>query len=357
MDVKNTFLNRDLNEEVYMEPPRGSSIPFSKTEHGTILRLLYVDDMIITRDDTVDIFSLKQFLSRQCEMKDLGFLNYFLSLEISHDPSGNFLSQAKYTSDLLAHVGLTNCKTASTPIDPQTRLTLLDGHVLSNATLYHQLVSSVVYLMVTRPHIAYVVHIVSQFMVVPHFPHYDALVCILCYLKGTMFHGLHNSAHSSVQLHTFSDANWAGDPTDRRSTTGFCFFLGDSPIAWRSKKQTLTARSSTETEYRALADTTQELVWLRWLLSDIGISHPTATNLYCDNQSAIKIAHNDVFHDRTKHIEIDCHFIRQHVTSGTVRLLFVTSANQTIDIFTKAHPPRRFSDLLSKLKLLYALPP
>ncbi|XP_028107693.1 uncharacterized protein LOC114306626 [Camellia sinensis] len=242
-------------------------------------------------------------------MKDLGLLSYFLGLEISYNSSGYFLSQAKYTSDLLAHAGLIDCKTTSTPVDPQTRLTPLVDHLLSDDTLYCQLVGSLVYLMVTHPDITYVVHIVSQFMADPRSPHYDALVRILRYLKGTMFHGLHYSAHSSLQLHVFSDADWAGDPTDRRSTTRFCFFLGDPLIAWCSKKQTLVAHSSAEAEYCALADTTQKLVWLHWLLSDMGVSHSTAINLYCDSQSAIQIAHNDVFHGRTKHIVLDCHFI------------------------------------------------
>ncbi|XP_028060476.1 uncharacterized protein LOC114264067 [Camellia sinensis] len=397
MDVKNTFLNGNLIEEVYMQSHPGSSVPSTKvcnlrralyglkqaprtwfvkfnstisdfgfstsaydsalfickTERGVIIiLLLYVDDVIITGDDTVGISSLKQFLDRQFEMKDLGLLSYFLYLEIVHDPSSYFVTQAKYTSDLLAHAGLTNCKTAPTPVDPQTRLTSLDGHLLSDATLYHQLVGNLVYLIVTRLDIAYVVHIVSQFMAAPHFPHYDALVRILCYLKGTMFHGLHYSTHSSLQLHAFSDEDWARDPTNRLSTIRFCFFLGDSLLAWRSKKQTLVAYSSTEAQYRALSDITQELVWLRWLLSNMWVFHSTVINLYCDNLSAIQIAHNDVFHDRTKHIEIDCHFIRQHVTSGIVRLIFVISVDQIAGIFTKAHPPNRFSDLVSKLKLV-----
>ncbi|XP_028052258.1 uncharacterized protein LOC114256776 [Camellia sinensis] len=164
-------------------------------------------------------------------MKDLGFLSYFLDLEISHDFSGYFLIQAKYTSDLLTRASLTDYKTAPTPIDPQTCLTPLDGHLLSDAILYRQLVGSLVYLTVTRPDIAYDVYIVSQFMDAPRSPHYDAVVHILRYLKGTMFHGLHYSAHSCLQLHVFSDADWVGDPIDRRSTTGFCFFLGDSFIA------------------------------------------------------------------------------------------------------------------------------
>ncbi|XP_028063582.1 uncharacterized protein LOC114266853 [Camellia sinensis] len=157
-------------------------------------------------------------------MKDLGALSYFLGLEISQDSSSYFLTQAKYTFDLLARVSLTDCKTVTTPVDPQTRLTPLDGPLLSDATLYRLLVGSLVYLTVTRPDIAYVVHIVNQFMTVPRSTHYAAMVHILRYLKGTLFHGLHYSPHSSLQLHAFSDADWAGDPTDRRSITGFCFF-------------------------------------------------------------------------------------------------------------------------------------
>ncbi|XP_028092355.1 uncharacterized protein LOC114292568 [Camellia sinensis] len=188
--------------------------------------------MIITGDDTVGIFSLKQFLSHQFEIKDLGLLSYFLGLKISHDPYGYFLTQAKYISDLLTCVGLTDCKIVTTLVDPQTRLTPLDGHLLSDATLYRQLVGGLVYLTVTHPDVAYAVHIVSQFMS----PHYDALVRNSHYLKGTIFHGLHYSTHSSLQLHAFSDADWAGDPTGCCSTTGFYFFLGDSLIAWCSKK-------------------------------------------------------------------------------------------------------------------------
>ena len=221
----------------------------------------------------------------------------------SHDSTGSYLSRAKYASDLLARAGLTDCKTTSTPVDPQIRLTPLDGTLLSDATLYRQLVGSLVYLTVTRPDIAYAVHIVSQYMSAPRTPHYTALLRILRYLKGTLFHGLHFSASSSLDLRAFSDADWAGDPTDRRSTTGFCFFLGDSLLAWRSKKQSLTARSSTEAEYRALADTTQELLWLRWLLADMGVSSSTPTPLYCDNRSAIQIAHNDVFHESIYQVE------------------------------------------------------
>ncbi|XP_028058706.1 uncharacterized protein LOC114262539 [Camellia sinensis] len=185
-----------------------------------------MDDMIFTSDEIAGISSLKAFLSRQFEMKYLGLLNYFLGLEISQDFSCCFLSQAKYTSDLLACAGLTDCKTASTPIDSQIFLILLDGVLLSDASLYRQFVGSLVYFTITQPDIAYAVHIVSQFMVAPHFPHYDALLRILHYVKGTIFHGLHYSTHSSLELHVFSDADWAKDSTNWHSTTRFCFLLG-----------------------------------------------------------------------------------------------------------------------------------
>ena len=116
-------------------------------------------------------------------------------------------------------------------------------------------------------------------MSTPRSTHYVAVIRILRYLKGTMFHGLHFSSTSSLDLRAYSDADWAGDPTDRRSTTGYCFYLGESLISWRSKKQSLVSRSSTESEYRALADTTQQLVWLRWLLEEMGVLQNLPTDL------------------------------------------------------------------------------
>jgi hypothetical protein len=401
MDVKNAFLNGELTEEVYMQAPPGYSdcsdkvcllrralyglkqaprawfakfssivhqFGFSSSSHdtalfirrsdkGMILLLLYVDDMIITGDDHSGISDFKLFLHQQFEMKDLGHLSYFLGLEVSYDSTGYYLSQAKYASDLLSRTGLTDTKVVSTPLEMNARLTPLDGTPLNDATLYRQLVGSLVYLTVTRPDIAHAVHLVSQFLSAPHSTHYAAVLHILRYIKGTMFHGLHFSAHSTLDLCAYSDADWAGDPTDRRSTTGFCFFLGDSLISWRSKKQHIVSRSSTEAEYRALADTTSELLALRWLLEDMGVTHSSPTIIHCDNRSAIQIAHNDVFHERTKHIEIDCHLVRHHLSAGILHLLPVSSSDQTADIFTKTFPPGRFRDLISKLKMASFKPP
>ena len=169
--------------------------------------------------------------------------------------------------------------------------------------------------------------------------------------KGTVFHGLHFSRHLSLDLRAYSNADWDGDPTDRRSTTSYCFFLDDSLISWCSKKQAVVSCSSTKAEYRALADTVSELIWLRWLLQNMGVSQLSTTPLRCDNRSAVQITHNDVFYEHTKHNENYCHFIRHHILQGTIRLIFVFSTYQNADTFTKAYSPRHFHDLVSKLQL------
>ena len=398
MDVKNAFLNGDLKEEVYMQPPPGLDCPpgkvcklrkalyglkqaprawFSKfnsamkvagfqpspydyalflrqTSRGTTVLLLYVDDMVITGDDIIGIQELKTFLTKQFEMKDLGNLSYFLGIEVTSS-DGYFLSQTKYTSDLLSRAGITDNKTADTPLESNAKHNS-EGELLKNPTLYRQLVGSLIYLTVTRPDISYAVHFVSRFMSAPCSSHYAAVLRILRYLKGTIYHGLHYSSNSSLELRACSDSDWAGNPIDRRSITGYCFFLGDSLISWKSKRQTVVSRSSSEAEYRALADTTAELLWLQRLLQGLGVPS-SSTKIYCDSQSAIQIAHNDVFHERTKHIEIDCHFTRHHLQEGSLQLCSIGTLDQPADIFTKSLSSHQFLHLRSKLKLVSTAPP
>ena len=230
-------------------------------------------------------------------------------------------------------------KIVDTLIEYNYRFNPHDGESLSDATLYRQLVWSLIHLTVTRPDISFAIHVVNQFMAAPRSPHYAVVLRILRYLKDTIFDGLYFSSYSSLTLQAYSDANWAGDPTNRQSTIGYYFLLGDSLISWRSKKQTVVACSSTKAKYRALAATIVELIWLRWLVQDLGVDCSTTTKLHCDNRSAIQIAHKDVFHERTKHIEIDCHFIRHHLFQDTLILQSVSSHDQLVNIFTTPLPP------------------
>ncbi|GKV36115.1 hypothetical protein SLEP1_g44283 [Rubroshorea leprosula] len=220
-------------------------------------------------------------------MKDLGGLSYFLGLEVTSSYDGYLLSQVKYASNLVYKAELNDSKSVSTPLEPNVKLTPMDGSPLFDPTHYQQLVGSLVYLTMTCPDIAYAIHMVSQFMATPRSTHYAAVLCIICYVKETLFHGLHFSTNFSLMLRAYFDADWASDPSDHRSTTGYCLFLGNSCVSWRNKKQTIPSCSSTEAEYRALGDTKSELLSLRWLLEDMGIPQPSSTDLYYDNQSAI----------------------------------------------------------------------
>ena len=164
-------------------------------------------------------------------MKDLGHLSYFLDLEITHSTDGLYITQAKYASELLSQAGLTDSKTVDTPVELNAHLTPIGGKPLSNPSFYRRLVSSLVYLTVTHPDISYDVYQVSQYLSTPRPTHYAAVLHILRYLKGILFHGLFYSAQSPLILHAFSDTDWARDPTERKSTTGYCFLIGSSLIS------------------------------------------------------------------------------------------------------------------------------
>ena len=209
-----------------------SALFLHRTDKGTILLLLYVDDMIITGDDLSGSQELKVFLNQQFEMKDLGHLSYFLGLEITYSTYGLYITQAKYAYKLLSRAGLTDSKIVDTPVELNAHLTLTGGKTLSNPSLYNCLVGSLVYLTITYPDISYAIHQVSQYLSTPRSTHYATVLRILRYLKGTLFHNIFYSVQSPFILRAFSDADWAGDPTDRRSTTSYCFLLSSSLISW-----------------------------------------------------------------------------------------------------------------------------
>ncbi|KAK2974296.1 hypothetical protein RJ640_016782 [Escallonia rubra] len=224
--------------------------------------------------------------------------------KVTRSKKGIFLSQRKYVLDLLVETGKAGTKPCNTPMNPSVHLTKDDGDRLDDPEKYRRLVGKLNYLIVTRPDIAYAVSTVRQFMSEPTVKHWAALEQILCYLKGAPGLGLLYSNHGHSYIECFSDADWAGSKLDRKSTTGYCVFVGGNLVSWKSKKQSVVSRSSAESEYRAMAQSTCEVMWICHLLEEISLKPPLPAKLWCDNQVARHIASNPVYHERTKHIEV-----------------------------------------------------
>ena len=183
----------------------------------------------------------------------------------------------------------------------------------------------------------------------PRTDHWDAALRVVRYLKGTPGQGILLRSDSDLSLQGWCDSDWAACPITRKSITGWLVFLGHSPISWKTKKQNTVSRSSAEAEYRSMAAITCELKWLKGLLLSLGVHHPKAIRLFCDSQSALHIVKNLVFHERTKHIEVDCHFVRDAITSGVIDPPYVPTRTQLADIFTKPLGQTQFDTLLHKL--------
>ncbi|KAL3507064.1 hypothetical protein ACH5RR_032446 [Cinchona calisaya] len=186
----------------------------------------------------------------------------------------------------------------------------------------------------------------------PRTTHWAALEQILCYLKGAPGRGIlyHNHGHSRIEC--FSDADWAGSKIDRRSTTGYCVFVGGNLVSWKSKKQNVVSRSSAESEYRAMAQSTCELIWIHQLLSEIGLDTSLPMKLWCDNQVAVHIASNPVLHERTKHIEVDCHFIHEKIQQNLISTNHVKTGELLADFFTKALSSPRIDYICNKMGMI-----
>lgn len=399
LDVSNAFLNGDLDEEIYMTLPQGyeeitgktvpqnsvcrlhkslyglkqasrqwnhklshviTSAGFKQThsDHSLFVRyvdkiylaiLVYVDDILIVGNDAAAVEEFKSVLKSAFKLRDLGQAKYFFGFEIARNETCIFLNQRKYALELLEEAGLLGCKPLSVPMEPNLKLSLKTGTALPDAKVYRRLVGRLLYLTHTRPDITYVVHKLSQFMSAPTDAHLQAAMRVLRYLKNDPAQGLFYSAFASLKFTAYSDADWAACPDSRQSVTGYCVLLGDSLVSWRSKKQPTVSRSSSEAEYRAMADATCELIWLTTLFTELHCSPSSPATLFCDNQSALYIASNPVYHERTKHVEIDCHVVRENLQSGFLKTLHVKSELQLADILTKAVQPGLFKSLLVKI--------
>jgi hypothetical protein len=409
-DVKNAFLHGELKEEVYMEVPPGfddeqtrgkvcklkkalyglkqsprawfdkfskAMISFgyrqSNADHTLFIKhyrgkitllIVYVDDMVVTGDDKEEMTRLKRLLAQEFEIKDLGKLQYFLGIEVARSEKGIFISQRKYILDLLQETGMLGSKPAESPIEVNHRIQAGVGMPVDLGR-YQRLVGRLIYLSHTRPDIAYAVSLVSQYMHDPRDSHLQAVFRILRYLKSAPGKGLLFSRHghlrvegytdadrsrqSHLRVEGYTDADWAGSLDDRRSTSGYCTFVGGNLVTWRSKKQSVVARSSAEAEYRAMAQGVCELLWLRKLMKELRLFEKKPLALFSDSKAAIGIAHNPVQHDRTKHIEIDRHFIKEKLVEGSLDVFHVESEKQLADVFTKGLSNRSFHTIICKL--------
>ncbi|XP_021980057.1 uncharacterized mitochondrial protein AtMg00810-like [Helianthus annuus] len=271
--------------------------------------LFYVDGIILTASNDGLLQNIIKSLTAEFKMIDLGTLHHFLGIAVTKQANGMFLSQSIYATDILSRANMSNCKPASTPAEVGSKLSADSGSTFSDGLLYRSLAGALQYLTITRPDIASAVQQICLFMHAPREPHYQFLKRILRYVKGTIDHGLLLSPSSSTALTAYSDADWGGCPDSRRSTSGYCVYMGSNLISWSSKRQSTISRSSEEAEYRGMANTVTELSWVRNLLLELHVPVRHSSIVYCENISAVYLSNNPVQNQRTKHIELDIHFV------------------------------------------------
>ena len=262
-------------------------------------------------------------------------------MEADRNSQGLHLCQTKYIYDLLYRTNMVGAKPLSSPTVTGTKLSSFDGEVLSNPKDYRHIIGALQYYTTTRPDIAYVVNQLCQYIHQPRSSYWQAMKRVLRYLKGIVNDDLYYTP-SFLDIHTYCDSNWAGNPNDRRSTSGYDVFLGRNLVSWSSKKQHVVFRSSIEAEYRSMALATTEFYWIQMLFKELGIGISSTPTLWCDNISAISLASNPVFHARTKHMEINYHFIREKVYNRDVKVQHISTLDQVANIYMKGQSAQRF---------------
>ncbi|GJR64496.1 ribonuclease H-like domain-containing protein [Tanacetum coccineum] len=345
LDVKNAFLNGDLSETVYMHQPPGFVDSRCPNHVCLLQRSLYG----LKQAPRAWFQHFAGYATRaRFTHSHLGALNYFLGISAVHLSTGLFLSQKKYALELLERAHMVTCNPSRTLVDSEAKLGP-NGVPVQDPTLYRSLVGGLQYLTFTHLDLSYAVQQVCLYMHYPRELHFVAVKRILRYVRGTHKLGLHLYASATTSLVGYTDADLAGCPSTQRSTSGYCVFLSDNLLSWSAKRQHTISHSSVK--YQGVANVVVETAWLRNLLRELHSPLFIATLVYCDNVSAVYMSANPVQHQRTKHIEIDIHFVRDMVKAGHVLVLHVPSRFQYADIFTKGLPSSLFEDFRSSLSV------
>ena len=400
LDVKTAFLNGSLSDEIYMQQPEGyiskenpgyvcklnrslyglrqaarcwnkvideylkvknykassaDACIYIKQSNGCFVILsIYVDDILIASNSTSMLEKEKSELGKRFSVTDQGEAHYILGMAIKRDRSRGtmFLSQHNYVENVLKRFRMESCNPVSTPLAAGVKLSkATEAEKSVDTNLYQQIIGCLTYMMTaTRPDLSAAVNLLSQYMSSPNKEHWSAVKHILRYLRGTTKHGLCFARNNGqVTLTGYSDSSWGDCVDTRRSTSGYMFLLGGNLITWRTKKQSNVAKSSTEAELVALSQATQECIWLRQLLKDLGFVQEDASIIFEDNQGAITLAKHQKHHDRTKHIAIHDLFCRERVHSGEIDVCYCSTNKMLADIMTKTVPRLQFQEMCSLL--------
>ncbi|XP_048493123.1 uncharacterized mitochondrial protein AtMg00810-like [Beta vulgaris subsp. vulgaris] len=348
----NKELSKFLKSLQFVQSKQDYSL-FTRTQNGEFLVLLvYVDDILITGTSLSQIEEVKRSLDSAFTIKDLGNLTYFLGIEVLRTDNGIFLSQKKYIKDILSDAGMLDCFTAPAPLSCGLKLSTEVGDPLTEPDVFRSLVGRLLYLGITRPDLSYSVQHLSQFIHCPRIPHLRAALHILKYLKGTLDHGLWYKADTDLQINAYSDSDWSSCQFSSRSLSAYAVFLGSNLISWKTKKQHSVSKSSAEAEYRSMSATASELVWVQGLLEDLQVHVPLPVTLHCDNTSAQHLAQNPMFHEKTKHLKRDMHYVREQVEEGFIQTAHVSSSQQIADVLTKPLVSAQHQLLCGKLGLI-----
>ncbi|CAJ2668206.1 unnamed protein product [Trifolium pratense] len=340
-------------QESFTKCPYEHTLFIKHEREGKILIVsLYVDDLIYTGNDEEMFESFKRSMKSKFAMTDLGKMRYFLGVEIKQAEKGIFIYQQKYAQDILIRFGMENCNKVCSPIVTGCKLTKNEGGKLVNATEYRQMIGCLMYLLATRPDLAFSVCLVARYMDRPTELHLAAVKRILRYLKGTINLGiLYQRNQGELKLQGWTDSDYAGDLDGRKSTSGYVFMYGNGPISWSSKKQAIVTLSTTEAEFVAAASSACQAVWLRRILDQLGQTQVGETVILCDNSSSIKLSKNPVLHGKCKHIDVRYHFLRDLTKEKIVELEHCSTQDQIADIMTKALKLESFCKLRDRLSI------